>query len=153
IGRALLIAAAIGTALIVLQRPIRAVAFALLDGSDLVEALARDYFDIRIWAAPATLANYALFGWFIGLGRPRTALALQLVLNLTNMALDWLFVIELGWAVRGVAFGTVIAEYLAAGVGLMLVLIQRRRLGAHWSWSHVLHSARLRQTIAVNRDI
>ena len=42
-------------ALVALQWPIRELAFALLDGSPKVEALARDYYDIRIWAAPATL--------------------------------------------------------------------------------------------------
>jgi MATE family multidrug resistance protein len=153
IGRALLIAAAIGGALILLQWPIRAAAFALIDGSRLVESLAREYFDIRIWAAPATLANYALFGWFIGLGRTKTALVLQLVLNLTNIVLDWLFVMKFGWEVRGVAFGTVIAEYLAAAVGLALVIAHRRELKARWSWVHVLRAERIRQTTAVNRDI
>lgn len=62
LGRSLLIAGAVGVALIVLQWPIREIAFALLDGGERVEGLARDYFDIRIWAAPATLANYALLG-------------------------------------------------------------------------------------------
>ena len=81
LGRALLIAAVLGAALIVLQWPIRELAFALLNGSPKLEALARDYYDIRIWAAPATLANYALLGWFIGLGRARAGLALQLLLN------------------------------------------------------------------------
>lgn len=153
IGRALLIAAVIGSALIVLQWPIRTVAFALLDGSPLVESLAREYFDLRIWAAPAALANYALFGWFIGLGRTKTALVLQLILNLTNIALDWVFVMHFGWEVRGVALGTLIAEYLAAAIGIALVLRHRRVLGAKWSWAHVFTPTRLTQTLAVNRDI
>ena len=69
LGRALLIAAAAGAGLILLQWPIREIAFTLLGASHEVEQLARGYFDVRIWAAPATLANYALLGWFIGLGR------------------------------------------------------------------------------------
>ncbi|MBA4743099.1 MAG: MATE family efflux transporter, partial [Azoarcus sp.] len=50
LGRAMLIAGVVGAGLIVLQWPIRETAFALLDGSERVEALAREYFDIRIWA-------------------------------------------------------------------------------------------------------
>ena len=55
LGRALLIALGIGAALIVLQWPIGRLAFALLDGSARVEELAGTYFEVRIWAAPATL--------------------------------------------------------------------------------------------------
>ena len=87
LGRALLIAIALGTALVALQWPIREMVFPLLDGTPRLEALARTYYDIRIWAAPATLLNYALLGWFVGLSRARVALALQLILNLTNIVL------------------------------------------------------------------
>ena len=52
LGRALLIAAAAGAALIVLQWPIREGAFALVGASPEVERLAREYFNVRIWAAP-----------------------------------------------------------------------------------------------------
>ena len=52
LGRSLLIALAAGLALISLQWPVREIAFALIDGSPRVETLARDYFDVRIWAAP-----------------------------------------------------------------------------------------------------
>jgi MATE family multidrug resistance protein len=153
LGRALLIAGAIGTVLIALQWPIRTIAFALLGGSEQVESLAQTYFDIRIWAAPATLANYALLGWFIGLGRTDLGLLLQLVLNVTNMALDALFVLVLGWDVRGVALGTVIAEYLAVLVGIAFAMRYARSLDGRWQWAHLLSPVRLKQTIAVNRDI
>jgi multidrug resistance protein, MATE family len=153
LGRAMLIAAVIGAALIALQRPIGLLAFALLDGSGRVEGLARAYFDIRIWAAPATLANYALLGWFIGLGQARIALALQLVLNLGNMLLDALFVLGLGWGVAGVAAGTVIAETAAAIVGVLLALRHLRGAGGAWSATRLLDRQRLARAIAVNRDI
>ncbi len=153
LGRALLIAFVIGLALIVLQWPIRGVAFYLLAGSEQVEGLASQYFDIRIWAAPATLANYALLGWFIGLGRTDTGLVLQLVLNLTNIALDALFVLGFGWDVRGVALGTLIAECVAATVGLVLALRQMRSLGGNISVASLLNPERLRRTIVVNGDI
>lgn len=101
LGRALLIAGLVGITLIALQWPIREIAFRLLDPGPQVEPLARTYYDIRIWAAPAALANYALLGWFIGIGRTDIALVLQLVLNLTNIALDVLFVLGFGWGWPG----------------------------------------------------
>ena len=153
LGRALLIAVAAGASLILLQWPIRVIAFDLLDASAQVESLARGYFDVRIWAAPAALANYALLGWFVGLGRTRTGLILQLILNLTNMALDVLFVLGFGWDVRGVAAGTVIAEWVAAAAGIAIALRHARRMHGSISLDRMLAPARLRRTIAVNGDI
>jgi len=154
LGRALLIAAGAGVGLILLQWPIREVAFRLLGASPEVERLARAYFDVRIWAAPATLANYALLGWFIGMGRTDVGLALQLILNLTNMALDVTFVWGLGWDVRGVAFGTTLAEYIAAASGLAIALWHlRRRVGGHWTLQRILAPAQLKRVFFVNGDI
>lgn len=153
LGRSLLIAGAVGVALIALQWPIREAAFALLDGGERVEGLAREYFDIRIWAAPATLANYALLGWFIGRGRAGTALVLQLTLNLSNVALDVLFVLGFGMGVAGVALGTLLAEIIAAGVGLALAWVHVRGVDGRWSRARLLDAARIKRTLAVNRDI
>jgi MATE family multidrug resistance protein len=153
IGRALLIAAVVGVCLILLQWPIRQLAFWLLEGSERVEQLAQSYFDIRIWAAPATLANYALLGWFIGLGKARIALLLQLVLNVSNMLLDAWLVLGLDMGVRGVATGTVIAEYLAAAVGLLVAAQHLHLIGGKWEAARLLEPARIARTIAVNRDI
>lgn len=153
LGRALLIAAAVGAGLVALQWPIGEAAFALLQGSDKVEGLARGYFAVRIWAAPATLANYALLGWFIGLGRARIALVLQLVLNIANMGLDVLFVLVLDMGVAGVAAGTLIAEILAAAVGLALAGRQLRGVPGRASRAALLDRAKLGRAVAVNRDI
>jgi multidrug resistance protein, MATE family len=154
LGRALLIAASAGVSLVVLQWPIREIAFRLLGASPEVERLARGYFDVRIWAAPASLANYALLGWFIGLGRTDVGLALQLILNLTNMVLDITFVWGLGWDVRGVAFGTTLAEYVAVASGLVIATRHlRHRIGGHWTLQRILAPARLRQVFFVNGDI
>lgn len=153
LGRALVLALALGAALIVLQWPIGAIAFGLLDASAQVESLAAEYFEIRIWAAPATLVNYALLGWFIGLGRTRLGLALQLTLNLTNAALDALFVLGFGWDVRGVAAGTLAAECIAAGVGLAIAVAHVKRAGSRVVVARWLDAVEIRRTLAVNADI
>lgn len=153
LGRAIVIALSIGTLLVVLAFPTREATFWLLDGSPTVESLARDYFDIRIWSAPAALVNYALLGWFIGLARANLALALQLVLNLTNIVLDAYFVLVLDLGVAGVAIGTLIAECTAAIVGIVLAGRQLARYAGRWQRHRLLDANRLRRTIAVNGDI
>jgi MATE family multidrug resistance protein len=153
LGRALLLALMAGSAVIAVQWPLRESAFALVHASARVDGLARGYFDIRIWAAPATLVNYALLGWFIGLGRTDIGLLLQLVLNLTNMALDMVFVLGLGWDVRGVALGTLIAEFCAATVGITIAVHHMRSIGGRWTLEQIAAPRQLKRTLAVNGDI
>ena len=153
LARALAIAATAGALLILLQWPIREIAFTSVGASADVERLARGYFNVRIWSAPAALANYALLGWYIGLARTDRGLILQLLLNLTNIVLDTLFVLGLHWDVRGVALGTLLAEYLAAAAGLAMALRHLRSLGAHAPRRRVLAPARLKRALLVNADI
>jgi multidrug resistance protein, MATE family len=117
--RALIIAVITGFALIALQVPLIAGAFALAPASDEVEGLARSYLSIRIWGAPATIATYALTGWLVAREKTSGILWLQLWTNGVNIVLDLWFVLGLGWGVEGVAIATLIAEYS----GLILALL------------------------------
>ncbi len=151
--RALLIAGAAGIVLVILQIPIATLSFALLNGSQAVETAAMEYFYIRIWGAPAALANFAFLGWFIGMGRARTALVLQLVLNGLNVILDIWFVLGLGLEIKGVAYGTVISETIAAGAGLWLATGMLKRRHIHFDVSHSLDRSAVRRALGVNGDI
>lgn len=153
-GRALLLGGFIGLLLIVAQYPIIHSALWLLDGSANVEAQVKSYWDIRIWAAPATLASYAIMGSLIGLGKTRQLLWLQLFLNTINLLLDVVFVVGFDWGVRGIALGTLIAEWSCALVGLILVLKHLRvRQEKFWQWSHWLNRPALAKTLSTNADI
>src|SRR3712207_3604671 len=111
IGRALLLAAVIGAAVVALQVPIISFAFWLIDASAEVKHYAREYFLIRVWSMPAVLCTYAIIGWFYGLENARTPLVLQIFTNALNIALAFLFVFGYGWGVPGVAAATLISEY------------------------------------------
>lgn len=157
LGRALLIAVASGLGLILLQQPIATLVLMLLGATMSVEALARDYLLIRLWAAPASLALYALMGTLIGLGRSGTLLRVQVLLNGLNMLLDILFAGLLGWSVAGIAVGTAIAEWIAvlyAGAMTYALLQQRSGdTGPFWSWSRITEMTKLKQILSANIDI
>ncbi len=119
LGQALIAATLISLALIVLQVPIGTYSVALVGGDSEVQGYAFQYFSIRIWSAPGTLANFALIGWFIGLQNARVPLVIFLTVNSANIVLDLLFVVVLGMKVDGVALASVIAEYLGLAVGLI----------------------------------
>jgi MATE family multidrug resistance protein len=158
LGRALVIALALATLLIAFQRPLAAGAFMIFETSPEIERLARSYFSIRIWGAPATLIGYAVLGWLIGLRDSRSVLVLQIFLNALNIALDLLFVVGFGWGVRGVALGTLISEWSAALLALALVAIKLRSSGSLRGMttvdlSRLLEPRSLLATLRVNQDI
>ncbi|MFN3233240.1 MAG: MATE family efflux transporter [Alphaproteobacteria bacterium] len=152
-ARAALLGLAMAFGVMLLQAPIAALAFSVLEGSDQALGAGKDYFDIRIWGAPAALVNFAIIGWMIGVQRTGDALIVQLVMNVLNAALNVLFVIEFGWGIEGIALGTVIAEYTAVALGLFLVRRRFRQLGATVPRSKLLEPAGLSRLLSVNGDI
>jgi MATE family multidrug resistance protein len=152
LARALLIAAAIGFALIALQAPLAAVTYALMGGSAAVTEAAQAYFFVRIWSAPFALASYAVLGWLVGLARTGLALVLQIAINVINMAATAWLVLYAGHGVEGAALGSVIAEVagFVASLAVALVLLRGR---AGFGWHNVLDRARLVRMLAINRDI
>ncbi|EGL54849.1 MULTISPECIES: MATE family efflux transporter [Methylophaga] len=123
-----LLASGIALLLLLLQWPIAKIAFSLIDGSAEVLLQAQQYFFVRIWSAPATLLNYAIMGWLIGISASRSALAMAVVINITNIVLDLLFVNVLEMKADGVALATVIAELS----GLIFALFLLTRKGFQW---------------------
>lgn len=157
LARALLLGAAIGVSLVLLQRPIVWAATGLLGASDDVEALMQAYFDVRIWGAPAALATFAILGSFVGLGRTKQVLATQLLLNGLNIGLDVLFAGVFGWGVRGIAAGTAIAEWATLGFALVLARALLRSdhtdAEAFWPWPRILDREKALRTLGANADI
>ena len=132
LGQALIVAVSIAAMLLLLQRPLGGVALRLLGGEVDVREQAQLYFNIRIWSAPGTLANYVLIGWFLGLQNARVPLFIFLTINLTNILLDLVFVIGLDMKVQGVALASVIAEYSGLAVGLACAGGALRAHPGHW---------------------
>ena len=150
LARALAIAFAAGLALIALHPLLFGAAFRLAPASAEVEGLAMRYLSIRIWGAPATIALYAITGWLIAMERTRGVLALQLIQNGLNVALDLVFVLGLGWGVSGVAGATLIAEYAGLGLGLWFC---RGALGTALGQTGLFARDRLSRLLRVNSDI
>jgi MATE family multidrug resistance protein len=152
IWRSIAIALLLGTLLLLLQDLILLAALRALAPPVSVHALTAEYFHIRIWATPAALLIYAVSGVLFGLARTRAVLFQQLVLNITNAALNVFFVVVLGLGVAGVAWGTLIAQWLAAAVGIWLLA---RILGVHVLSGGLKRAAtwqlaRFRELVAIN---
>lgn len=148
--RGLAVGLGIGAILAAAQLLLIPAAFAILAGGPEVDAAARPYVAARFLGAPASLAVFAINGWLLGLGRSRTALALQIVMNLVNVGLDILFVWHFGMGARGVGLGTACAEWTALATGALLVAPHLHGLRNR---ARLLDSTALKRLFAVNADI
>ncbi|WP_222852112.1 MATE family efflux transporter [Olivibacter sp. SDN3] len=155
--RSMLLGLVIGLLLIVLQQAVCGLALWLMNASDGVKALVKQYFYVRIWGAPATLGMFALLGTLIGLGHTRQLLLIQLFLNGLNISLNLLFVLGFGWGVRGIAAGTVIAEWFALLLGLWIVsrslAVAAPNGGIRLAWSQIFRKDKFIKMLKTNSDI
>nr|WP_216602772.1 MATE family efflux transporter DinF [Vibrio europaeus] len=95
--------------------------FSFSDASEQVKHYGAQYFAIRAWSAPAALANFVLLGWLLGTQNAKAPMWMVIIANVTNIVLDILFVIGLGWKVEGAALASVIADYTGMSFGLICV--------------------------------
>ncbi|MFW2404186.1 MAG: MATE family efflux transporter, partial [Gammaproteobacteria bacterium] len=126
LGLSVTTALALAFLIILGQTLIGDVALDLLAPSERVGALTREYFSIRVWSAPASLCNFVLIGWLIGMQDARGPLAIMVTTNVVNIALDLILVVGLGMQVDGVALATVLAEICGLTVGILFVIPKLR---------------------------
>jgi len=150
--RGLIVAAAIGAALILLQVPLVTILLGVMGGSEGVTRAARTYFLIRVWSAPLVFCNFVILGWLIGQARARLALGIQVILNLINVAATVVLVLAFDLGIAGAAIAAVIAE----AAGLVLGIVTAGRL-THWKLAidvaALFDRAILMRMLSVNRDI
>lgn len=167
--RAITLAVLIAFLLILLQWPIASLSEIIfrVDSEPRILQLALSYFFVRIWAAPATLGLYAVKGWFIGMQNSKLPMWIAIFLNLVNIGCSLLFVLVLHWDIRGVAFGTVIAQYSGLAVGLFFLIKKYGHLFSHYIqkqglsfrekvlqiFRDALHWNEMRRFFKVNGDI
>jgi len=117
------IALLIAFIILLFQYPIQKLGFAILSGSAGIEVAGIDYFNTRIWGAPAVLLNFVLIGWFLGREMNGVVLLMSLVGNGTNVLFDYVMIVRWGWESMGAGLATALSQYLAMAVGLMAVAI------------------------------
>ena len=97
------------------------VVLAIVPCSEEVADVARSYFFVRIWAAPATLMLMAMKGWFIGMQDTKSPMAVDILVNVVNMVASYYLAVHTPLGVVGVAWGTLVAQYagLLLAVGIL----------------------------------
>lgn len=143
----------IALCLLLLQYPIRKVAFLLIDATAEVRELATVYFNICVWGAPAVLGLYGFAGWFIGMQNSRFPMFIAITQNIVNIVASLAFVYLLDMKIEGVALGTLIAQYAGLFMALLLWLRYYGRLKIPFRWQEILGWTAMHRFFQVNSDI
>lgn len=114
LGMSLKLAALIAFGVIILQNLIFFIFISVIHPSEQVASLAKVYFSVLIWGAPAVLSSYCLNGWLIGCQNTFTPMAVAIMQNITDILASMFFVFVCGMGIGGVASGTLIAQWAGA---------------------------------------
>ena len=151
--RGLLIALSGALLLLLLQTGIEKLSFMALDGSQEVKDLARNYFYIRIWAAPAAISLMVFYGWFLGMQNAIYPMIIAVTVNIVNILLSVMFVRVFGMKVDGVAFGSMISQYFGLVIAVFFFLKKYRYILKRFNFSSIVDGRGIKNFLNVSSDI
>ena len=152
LGRSMIAALGIAFLLLVFNRPLGVLAMKIMEGSPEVMALAGEYFFVRIWAAPAAIGIFSLHGWLTGMQDTTSPMVVSIINNVVNIATSLWFVFGMNMGVKGIALGTVVAQYVALIVTLAIIAIRYRESVRELSLSESLKMEPLVRFFRINSD-
>lgn len=115
--------------------------------------LVQDYFYVRIWDVPAYMAMLTIIGWFFGMQNAVYPLILTAFVNLLNIGLSYYLVVYQGLEIRGVAMGTVVAQYLGCALAAVLFLVRYRGLTFPLKSNELFDVRSFTRFLTMNRDL
>lgn len=129
------------------------VSFLVLDCTPEVASVAKEYFFIRIWAVPATMSLFVFKGWFIGMQNTVYSMITDIWVNVVNMVASWLLAFHTPLGLKGVAVGTLIAQWTGLALASLLLLGRYRSIIARASIRHAIRWQHIRSFFRINLDL
>lgn len=129
---------------------------AVVPCSEEVACVAREYFFIRIWAAPATLLLFTFKGWFIGMQDTKSPMAVDILVNVVNMAASYYLAVHTSAGVAGVAWGTLIAQYSGLVLALAILWVRYADVAVFRNgsrWKEALRGSELKRMMSLNGNL
>lgn len=153
--RALSVGAALGLMFILLQSPLFRLSSLAFSTPEAVLPAVGQYFSICIYGAPAMLSLYGLTGWFIGMQDTRTPMVVAILQNIINMAVGITLAVILGWGIKGIATGTLVAQWTGFVLSLALMVLKMSRLGLNRESNPrlIFDGKEIKKFFSVNIDI
>lgn len=154
--RGLAVGVSLALLILLCQKPLQIGGLAIFEASAAAESRTAQYYNWRIWGAPAELMNYVVVGWLAGQEQIRKLFLHQTLLAGLNIALSIFLVAGLGLGVPGVGLGTMIASWLGLFFGLWLAFERLTTiLPNKWrmNQSHLWDRQAFKKLFALNRDL
>lgn len=152
--RSLSFALLFGAAIIVLQQSLFDLAASILYVDENISDWVADYFNIRIWAAPATLILYVTAGWFVGMQNSRIPMIVAIVSNIINIVLSYVLAFSFDMGIGGVAAGTLISQWLGVLLSLLFIIkFYKRIFFKVVTFTEIFDLRRLKVFFSVNTNI
>ena len=139
--------------LLLLQYPLREIAFNLISATQDVRRAGEMYFSICVWGAPAVLCLYGFVGWFIGMQNTRFPMFIAIMQNVVNILASLTFVYFFHMGIVGVALGTVVAQYAGLLMAMLLWWHYYGRLSIPFRRREVWNGSAMCRFFSVNSDI
>ena len=151
--RSLWLTLVIAFILVVFQRPVGNFALYVMQGSSKVQVLAAEYLFARIWAVPASITLFALHGWFIGMQDAKSPMVISIISMVANAIFCLIFVFRYNMGIAGIAYGTVVAQYLALVCTGILWFIKYSDYMKYFDVKESLRLKPMTDFLHINKDI
>ncbi len=151
--RSMILALIIGTVILIIKNPIADLGFLFLEGEKEVKLAGLEYFDARIFSAPAVMCNFVLMGWFLGRSQSGIALIATALANISNFILNVWFVLYLDWKSEGAGLATTISQYLMLLFFLLFLIRETKSISDSFKTENIFKLSGFRSLLSLNSDI
>ena len=147
--RAVVISLALSALVLLFQRPLGEFSLWLLGGDEVVA----DYFYARIWAVPAGILLFGLYGWFVGMQNGVIPMAVSITVNSLHILFGWWFVHSFDMGIVGIAYASVASQWIGLALATALIFIFFRKTFRKIVLREVLDFKSMKRFFKVNGDI
>ncbi len=147
--RAIVISLAMGVACVIFQKPLGALSLWLMNGDDIVA----EYFFARIWAMPAGILLFGLYGWFVGMQNATIPMTVSIIVNSLHVLFSYWFVFSFDMGITGIAYASVASQWIGLLLAVALLMIFFRKTFHRVKFLEVLNFGAMRRFFKVNGDI
>ncbi len=149
LARAVVISLALSAIVLIFQKPLGALSLWLMGGDEVVAA----YFYARIWAVPAGILLFGLYGWFVGMQNGVIPMAISILVNTLHVIFGWWFVFSFDLGIVGIAYASVVSQWIGLVLAIILVATCFRKTMRKIDLREALNFASMKRFFQVNGDI
>lgn len=147
--RAVVISLVMGVACVIFQKPLGTLSLWLMNGDGIVA----EYFFARIWAMPAGILLFGLYGWFVGMQNATIPMTTSIIVNGLHVLFSYWFVFSFDMGITGIAYASVASQWIGLVLACTLLFIYFRNTLCKVRIAEVLQLSAMKRFFKVNGDI